>query len=106
MSSVFENMSGPGKPLRAEPPEKKEFEGLVRSGHARLRDALNTTLSIASRFDLAYNTAHALCLAALRWQGYRPTCRDVISQLLSSPLGLRPKLWDRVKEPCRERGWK
>ncbi len=69
MSSTFENMSGPGKPLRAEPPDKKEFEGLVRSGRARLRDALNTTLSIESRFDLAYNAAHALRLAALRWHG-------------------------------------
>src|SRR3546814_14235065 len=99
MSSVFENMSGPGKPLRAEPPDKKEFEGLVRSGHARLRDALNTTLSIASRFDLAYNAAHALCLAALRWQGYRPTSRYVVFQLLPSTLGLGPEIW-RVLDKC------
>src|SRR3546814_19594044 len=99
MSSVFENMSGPGKPLRAEPPDKKEFEGLVRSGHARLRDALNTTLSIASRFDLSYNAAHALCLAALRWQGYRPTSRYVVFQLLPSTLGLGPDIW-RVLDKC------
>ncbi|WP_454004158.1 hypothetical protein [Alcaligenes sp. Marseille-Q7550] len=66
MTSAFENLAGPGKPLRAEPPDKKEFEGLIRSGHARLRDALNTTLSLESRFDLAYNAAHALCLAAVR----------------------------------------
>ena len=99
MSSVFENMSGPGKPLRAEPPDKKEFEGLVRSGHARLRDALNTTLSIESRFDLAYNAAHALCLAALRWHGYRPTHRYVVFQLLPSTLGLGPETW-RVLDKC------
>lgn len=99
MSSVFENMSGPGKPLRAEPPDKKEFEGLVRSAHARLRDALNTTLSIESRFDLAYNAAHALCLAALRWHGYRSSNRYVVFQLLPSTLGLGPEIW-RVLDKC------
>lgn len=52
MTSAFENLNGPNKPLRAEPPDKREFEGLVRSGHARLRDALNESLSIESRFDL------------------------------------------------------
>jgi hypothetical protein len=40
MTSPLENLSGPGKPLKAEPPDFKEFEGLKRSGHARLRDAL------------------------------------------------------------------
>ena len=40
MASAFENLNGPGKSLRAEPPDKKEFEGLICSGHARLRDAL------------------------------------------------------------------
>ncbi|MEO6985999.1 MAG: hypothetical protein ABI155_11705 [Paralcaligenes sp.] len=52
--------------MRAEPSDKKEFEGLSRSGHARLRDALNITLSIEGRFGLAYNAPHALGLAALR----------------------------------------
>jgi hypothetical protein len=66
MTSPPENLSGPGKPLKAEPPEFKEFEGLKRSGHARLRDALNTSLAIESRFDLAYNAAHA-----------RPRARDL-----------------------------
>lgn len=66
MTSAFENLSGANKPLRAESPDKREFEGLIRSGHARLRDALNESLSIESRFDLAYNAAHAFCLTALR----------------------------------------
>src|SRR3546814_18410398 len=44
MTSAFENLCGPGKPWRVEPPDRKEFGGLIRSGHARLRDALNTTL--------------------------------------------------------------
>lgn len=40
MTSAFENLSGANKPLRAEPPDKREFEGLIRSGHARLCDRL------------------------------------------------------------------
>lgn len=62
MTSPFENLTGPGKPLKAEPPDKKEFAGLRRSGHARLQDALNRSLALESRFDLAYNAAHALSL--------------------------------------------
>lgn len=45
--------------------------GLQRTGIARLRDAQNSALALESRFDLAYNAAHALCLAALRRTGYR-----------------------------------
>lgn len=92
MTSAFENLSGPGKPLRAEPSDTKEFEGLKRSGHARLQDALNTSLSVESRFDLAYNAAHALCLAALRWHGYRSNNRYVVFQLLPNTLNLRTPL--------------
>ncbi len=59
MTSPFDNLSVPGKRLKAEPPDAKEFAGLKRSGHARLQDALNTSLSLEGRFDLAYNAAHA-----------------------------------------------
>lgn len=99
MTSAFENLVGPGKPLRSEPPDKKEFEGLIRSGHARLRDALNTTLSLESRFDLAYNAAHAMCLAALRWHGYRSGNRYIVFQLLPATLNLGPAVW-RVLAKC------
>lgn len=85
--------------MRAEPPDQKEFEGLIRSGHARLRDALNTTLSLESRFDLAYNAAHALCLAALRWHGYRSGNRYIVFQLLPDTLNLGPEVW-RVLAKC------
>ena len=66
MTSPFENLAGPNKPLKAEPADAKEFAGLCRSGLARLKDAANESLSLEGRFDLAYNSAHALCLAALR----------------------------------------
>lgn len=99
MTLAFENLSGPGKPLRAEPPDKREFEGLIRSGHARLHDALNITLSVESRFDLAYNAAHAFCLAALRWHGYRPSNRYVVFQLVPHTLNLGPAVW-RILDKC------
>lgn len=101
MTSPFENLSGPGKPLRAEPPDAREFSGLKRSGHARLRDALNTSLSLEGRFDLAYNAAHALSLAALRWNGYRSSNRYIVFQLLPHTLGLGPEVW-RVLSKCHD----
>ena len=55
--------------LKAEPPAQAEFDGLVRSGQVRLADAANAALSLESRFDLAYNAAHALSLAAMRCVG-------------------------------------
>ncbi|MGB8433463.1 MAG: hypothetical protein WCE38_04290 [Burkholderiales bacterium] len=93
MPSAFENLCGPGKPLRPEPPDAAEFAGLLRSGLARLKDAGNAALSIESRFDLAYNAAHALCLAALRWHGYRSGNRYIVFQLLPQTLNLGPDVW-------------
>ena len=70
-NSPLDNLAGAGGPLAAEPPDRNEFNGLKKSGLARLHDAANITLSLESRFDLGYNAAHALCLAALRRLGYR-----------------------------------
>ena len=78
MNSALENLGGPTKPLVAEPPDETEVLGLVRSGKARLADAGNAALSLESRFDLAYNAAHALCLAALRQRGYRARARHAL----------------------------
>ena len=101
MTSPFENLSGPGKPLRAEPPDAREFAGLRRSGQARLQDASTASLSLEGRFDLAYNAAHALCLAALRWHGYRSSNRYIVFQLLPHTLGLGPAVW-RVLSKCHD----
>jgi hypothetical protein len=101
MTSVFENLVGPGKPLKPEPPDEREFEGLRRSGLARLKDATNETLSLEGRFDLAYNAAHALCLAALRRQGFRSANRYIVFQLLPHTLGLGPEVW-RVLAKCHD----
>lgn len=101
MTSAFDNLAGPGKPLRAEPPDAKEFAGLQRSGLARLKDANQPALAVESRFDLAYNAAHALCLAALRWHGYRSGNRFIVVQLLTHTLGLGPAVW-RVLSKCHD----
>ena len=101
MTSPFENLTGPGKPLRAEPPDSKEFAGLQRMGMARLQDAQKTGLALESQFDLAYNAAHALCLAALRWHGYRSGNRFIVFQLLPHTLGLGPEVW-RVLSKCHD----
>jgi hypothetical protein len=101
MTSAFENLCGPGKPLKAEPPDAKEFAGLVRSARARLKDAGIEQLSLESGFDLAYNAAHAFCLAALRRHGYRSGNRYLDFQLLPLTLGLGPDVW-RVPAKCHE----
>lgn len=101
MTSAFEKLCGPGRPLRAELPDAREFEGLRSAALARLQDAQVASLSIEGRFDLAYNAAHALCLAALRWHGYRSSNRYIVFQLLPSTLGLGPEIW-RVLAKCHE----
>jgi hypothetical protein len=68
MPNPLENLSGPGKPLKAEAPDPHELAGLLRSGLARLKDARNTTLALESRFDPAYNAAHSLSLGPEVWR--------------------------------------
>jgi hypothetical protein len=77
--------------LSKEPPDAKEFEGLVRTG--LLHDAERRENSLDSRFDLAYGAAHALCLAALRHHGFRSSKRYVVFQVLPDTLGLGPDVW-------------
>jgi hypothetical protein len=101
MTSRFDRLAGPGGVLAFEPANGAEFAGLVRSGMARLKDAENETNSLDSRFDLAYSAAHALCLAALRHQGYRPSKRYVVFQVLPDTLGLGPEVW-RVLSKCHD----
>jgi len=69
-SEAFENLAKVGS-LKPEAFSQTDFDGLLRSGKRRLKDARNEELRFESRFDLAYNASHALGLAALRWHGYR-----------------------------------
>ena len=99
MHPALENLCGPGKALKAEAPDANEITGLLRTGVARLHDACNASLALESRFDLAYNAAHALCLAALRRMGYRAGNRYIVFQVLPHTLGLGPEVW-RVLDKC------
>ena len=87
--------------LQLERPSRPEFEGLLRSAEARLPDAENKLNSIDSRFDLAYNAAHALALAALRWHGYRPVKRYIVFPALAHTVDLPRASW-RLLAKCHE----
>jgi hypothetical protein len=101
-SPQLDNLVRVGK-LKSEPPAKAEFEGLIRSGGARLIDAANKSLHLESRFDLAYNAAHALSLAALRWHGYRSENRYLVFQCLEHTLGIKPEQWRVLDQVHRKR---
>ena len=79
--------------LKREPAGEAEIDGLIRSGEARLADAAKGSLSLESRFDLAYNAAHALALAALRRLGYRSDNRFLVFQTLPHTLGVPSAIW-------------
>ena len=101
MTSALDNLAGPGGSLKREAPDADEYSGLIRSASVRLLDAENLDNSIESRFDLAYNAAHALCLAALRHAGFRSQNRYVVFQALPHTLALGPEVW-RVLAKCHE----
>jgi len=101
-SSPLDNLVRIGQ-LKTEPPTQAEFDGLVRSGQVRLTDAKNVALSLESRFDLAYNAAHALSLAALRWHGYRSENRYQVFQCLTHTLALEAAQWRVLDQSHRKR---
>lgn len=88
--------------LKAEPPDVRELAGLLHSGKVRLADARLAGLSPESRFDLAYNAAHALALAALRSKGFRSENRYLVFQSLAHTLDFPAAEW-RVLALCHDR---
>ena len=100
-SSNLDNLEKIGQ-LKKEKASASEIAGLIKSGDARLKDAKNDKLALESRFDLAYNAAHALGLAALRKAGYRSDNRYVVFQALPHTLGLGSDVW-RVLALAHER---
>jgi len=89
--------------LKAEPASEEETAGLLRSGAVRLADAKNEDLSKESRFDLAYNAAHALSLAALRRAGFRSESRYLVFQCTQHTLDLEPEQWRVLDQAHRKR---
>jgi hypothetical protein len=101
MIEQLENLVRTGG-LKAEPPDANESAGLLRSAVDRLKDAHNSALSFASRFDLAYNSAHALALYALRQMGYRSDKRYLVFQCLALTVTVS-KTQVRIFALCHER---
>ena len=101
-NEALENLVKTGM-LKQEPPGREEIAGLLRTGSIRLDDAQNTAIAPESRFDLAYNAAHALALAALRIHGYRSDKRFVVFQVLPHTLGVGTATWRLLDKCHRER---
>ena len=98
----LDNLVKIGK-LKTEDSKGEEVDGLIRSGLVRLADAKNKELNIESRFDLAYNSAHALSLAALRLTGYRSENRYLVFQCLQHTLELPNEQWRVLDQAHRKR---
>lgn len=102
MREKLENLARIGQ-LKAQPPTREEFIGLLSSGKSRLQDARREDLSLESRFDLAYNAAHALSLAALRWHGFRSESRYQVFQCLQHTVNLNATQWRVLDQAHRKR---
>jgi hypothetical protein len=100
-SPELDNLARIGK-LKHEPPSEEEIAGLLSGAEERLKDAGRAELSYASRFDLAYNAAHALALAALRRAGYRSDNRYLVFQALAHTAGMAAEKW-RIFAKAHER---
>ena len=101
-SQALANLARIGQ-LKAEPADARECAGLLRSATLRLRDARQLILSLESRFDLAYNAAHAAALSALRQHGYRSDNRYLVFQSLEHTLGFTPQQWLLFNQAHRKR---
>ena len=91
-SNRLENLARIGQ-LKQEPARQDELAGLRRSGLSRFADAQRGELSFESRFDLAYNAAHALALYALRRMNYRSDNRRLVFEALPDTTGLSAGHW-------------
>jgi hypothetical protein len=80
-----------------------EINGLIQRGLTKIDDYKQAKLSTDSLFDLAYNAAHALCLAALRHAGYRSDNRYIVFQCTQHTMDLEPQFWRVLSNAHRER---
>jgi hypothetical protein len=74
--------------LKAEPPLRKEYDGMLKSAQRGLADAQNESIETDSQFDLAVEAAHKFALAALRREGYRSENRITVYQTLTHTIGV------------------
>ena len=88
--------------LKLEPPDIREFNGLLLTAQRMIPDAELVQLSPHSRFQLAYDAAHSLALAALRWHGYRASDRYIVFQTLPHTLNFPLGKW-RLLDNCHQK---
>lgn len=94
MTSALENLLKVSKGgLKKEPPSQSEINGLVKSAKRKRQDSAIAGMGEESRFDLLYNAAHALALAALRWHGFRSENRFLVFQALAHTVNFPPAKW-------------
>lgn len=86
---ALENLVGKG--LQQEPGSPEELRRFLNKIAIKLADAQSETLSLDSRFDLAYEALLQIGLAALRANGYRPDSRGghhlIALQTLNTTIG-------------------
>ena len=80
-----------------------EVEKLIERGLKKLRDSKRVDLDPESQFDLVYNAAHALSLAALRYAGYRSENRYTVFQCTQYTIDLEPEFWRVLDGAHRDR---
>lgn len=88
--------------LKLEPPDLREFNGLLLTAKRMIPDSELAQLSPHSRFQLAYDAAHSLALAALRWHGYRASDRYIVFQTLPHTLNFPQGKW-RLLDNCHQK---
>jgi hypothetical protein len=89
--------------LKAELADPRELANLLHSAEVRLEDARQFLLSLDSRFDLAYNAAHAASLTALRAHGFRSENRFLVPKCLEHTLGFTPQQWRLLDQAHKKR---
>ena len=89
--------------LKVDPSNDDETRGLVQRALIKMIDYQHADLSIETRFDIAYSAAHALCLAALRKEGYRSESRYIVFQCAQHTIGLEPEYWRVMSDAHRQR---
>ena len=87
--------------LKLEPPDQREFDGMVASAKRGLQDAKVVGLSEEGRFSMLYGAAHSISLAAMRWHGYRSDNRYLVFQCLQHTIDLNLVKW-RVLDQCHK----
>ena len=101
-NEYLDNLVKIGK-LKADPSSDDEIKGLVRRGLIKIEDCKHANLSEETRFDIAYNAAHALCLAALKKAGYRSENRYLVFQCTQHTIDLKPEYWRVLSDAHRLR---